>query len=60
MKVILVNPVTKDNKKVLRVERCQQKALSPVGIWPPISLLETATLLRLRGLKDVEIIDGEV
>ncbi|MFC1576261.1 B12-binding domain-containing radical SAM protein [Candidatus Omnitrophota bacterium] len=60
MKVVLVNPVTKDGKKVLRVERCQQKMFSPVGIWPPVSLLEIATSLRSVGAKNVNIIDGEV
>jgi len=60
MKIILLNPITRNKGKVLRVERCQQKILSYIGIWPPITLLEIATYLKCREFNNVEIIDGEV
>ncbi len=60
MKIILLNPVTRNKGKVLRVERCQQKILSYIGIWPPVTLLEIATYLRYRGFNNIEIIDGEI
>lgn len=59
-KVLLVNPVTRNRVRVLRSERCQQKALFNVGIWPPVALLETATYLKYRGFKNIRIIDGEI
>ncbi len=59
-KVLLINPVTKSREKVLRVERCQQKVLSPVGLWPPITLLEIAAHLKYNGFKNIEIIDAEI
>lgn len=59
MKLILVNPLTINKTRVLRVGRCQQKVLSPVGLWPPITLLEIAAKLRKRGFLNTEVIDGE-
>lgn len=59
-KILLINPVTKTNERVLRVERCQQKVLPNIGIWPPITLLEIAAYLKYKGFKNVEIIDGEI
>lgn len=59
-KVLLINPVTKNREKVLRVERCQQKVLSPVGLWPPSTLLEIALYLKYDGFKNIEIIDAEI
>lgn len=59
-KILLVNPVTKTKERVLRVERCQQKVLAPVGIWPPVVLLEIATYLQYNGFKNIEIVDGEI
>lgn len=44
---------------MLRTERCQQKLLAPVGIWPPVTLLEISTFLKHRGFHNIEIIDGE-
>lgn len=60
MKIILLNPVTRNGDRVLRVERCQQKILSYIGAWPPITLLEIAAYLRYQGFNNIEIIDGEV
>lgn len=60
MKIILLNPVTRNGDKVLRVERCQQKMLSYVGAWPPITLLEIAAYLKYREFNNIEIIDGEI
>lgn len=59
-KIVLVNPITRNGRKVLRVERCQQKVSTAVGIWPPVNLLEIATYLKHRGFSEVEIVDGEV
>ena len=59
-KILLVNPVTRNNQKVLRTERCQQKLLLSVGIWPPVTLLEAAIYLKRRGFQNIEIIDGEI
>jgi len=59
-KILLVNPVTRDNTRVLRVERCQQKLFHPVGIWPPITLLEIAVYLKHNSFTDIQIIDGEI
>lgn len=58
-KIVLINPVTKNKVKVLRVERCQQKALPSVGLWPPVTLLEIATYLKYRGFLNLEIIDAQ-
>jgi len=59
-KIILLNPITSNGQRVLRTGRCQQKAFSPIGIWPPIALLETAAALKNKGFDKIEIIDGEV
>lgn len=59
-KILLINPVTRNNVRVLRSERCQQKVLFNVGIWPPVALLEIATYLKYRGFKNIRIIDGEI
>lgn len=59
-KILLINPVTRNGQKVLRAERCQQKLLAPVGIWPPVTLLEISTYLKHRDFQNIEIIDGEV
>jgi len=59
MKITLVNPVTIDGTRVLRVERCQQKIIPTVGNWPPITLLEIAAELKSKEDNDVKIIDGE-
>lgn len=59
-KVLLVNPVTRSNGKVLRVERCQQKVLSCVGLWPPITLLEIAMSLKYSKFNNIEIIDAQI
>ncbi len=59
-KILLCNPVTRSGKKVLRVERCQQKVLPAVGLWPPITLLEIAVYLRHRGFHNIDILDGEI
>jgi len=58
-KIVLINPVTRNKVKVLRVERCQQKALSSVGQWPPVTLLEIATYLKYKGFLNLEIIDAQ-
>lgn len=59
-RILLVLPVTRNGTRVLRVERCQQKVLSHVGIWPPIHLLEIALYLEYVGFHNIEIIDGEI
>lgn len=59
-KILLINPVTRNGQKVLRIERCQQKLLRPVGIWPPVALLEVSASLKYRGFENIEIIDGEI
>jgi radical SAM superfamily enzyme YgiQ (UPF0313 family) len=59
-KILLVNPVTRSGRKVLRVERCQQKLIAPVGIWPPVTLLEASICLKQEGFQNIEIIDGEI
>ncbi len=58
-KIVLLNPVTRNKARVLRVERCQQKALPTVGVWPPVTLLEIATYLKYKGFLNLEIIDAE-
>lgn len=59
MKITLINPVTKSRVRVLRVERCQQKVIPGVGIWPPVTLLEIEAKLREKGFFDIDIIDAE-
>lgn len=59
-KIALVNPVTRKRNKVLRTERCQQKAITAVGIFPPIGLLEIAVYLKHRSFSEIELIDGEI
>lgn len=58
-KIILINPVTRNKVRVLRVERCQQKILPNVGLWPPVTLLEIATYLSYKGYRNLEIVDAE-
>jgi len=59
MKITLVNPVTSNRIKVLRVERCQQKLISALGNWPPITLLEIAATLKQNGFFNIAIIDAQ-
>jgi len=59
MNLVLLNPVTKNRVRVLRVERCQQKILSVVGIWPPITFLEIVAKLKIKDLGHIAVIDGE-
>ncbi len=59
MKIALVNPVTSNRIKVLRVERCQQKLISVLGNWTPITLLEIAATLKQSGFSNITIIDGQ-
>lgn len=59
-KILLINPVARNGQKVLRTERCQQKLLASIGIWPPVTLLEISTYLKHHGFHNIEIIDGEV
>jgi len=59
MKIFLINPVTSNRIKVLRVERCQQKLISVLGNWTPITLLEIAAALKQSGFSNITIIDGQ-
>jgi radical SAM superfamily enzyme YgiQ (UPF0313 family) len=58
-KIVLLNPVTRNKARVLRVERCQQKVLPGVGVWPPVTLLEIAAYLNYKGFLNLEILDAE-
>ncbi|MBU1864218.1 MAG: B12-binding domain-containing radical SAM protein [Candidatus Omnitrophica bacterium] len=58
-RIVLINPTTQSRKKVLRVERCQQRRLFTVGLWPPVTLLEIATYLQYCGYNNIAIIDAE-
>jgi len=56
MKILLLNPVTDNGLRLLRVERCQVKTVS---LWPPLSLAYCASVLKKRGFQDVSIVDAE-
>jgi anaerobic magnesium-protoporphyrin IX monomethyl ester cyclase len=45
MKILLLNPPTKDNKKFIREGRCTQESSLWTTIWPPISLATIGALL---------------
>lgn len=56
MKVLLLNPPTKNNKKFIREGRCTQEQGVWATLWPPISLVMIGAVLEKDG-HDVRIID---
>jgi radical SAM superfamily enzyme YgiQ (UPF0313 family) len=58
MRILLLNPTIKSGEKVLRAERCQGKQI--VGIWPPMGLAYTASVLREGGFDQIKIIDSVI
>ncbi len=55
MKVFLLNPITRNGTRTLRVGRCQGKLM--VGLWPNIEYGYLTTLLRQDGF-EVEFLDA--
>jgi len=49
MKCLLLNPITRNGTKSLRVGRCQGKVI--VGLWPVIEFGYIGTLLRKQGIE---------
>lgn len=60
MKVLLLNPTTISNRKVIRTCRNQVMALEGLGIWPPIDLAEIAGVLRQGGFDQLRILDSVI
>jgi len=60
MKILLLNPVTKEGNKILRSERCQVLAIGGTALWPPIALGYIASVLRENGLVNLKIIDSSI
>jgi anaerobic magnesium-protoporphyrin IX monomethyl ester cyclase len=56
MKILLLNPPTKDNKKFIREGRCTQESTIWTTIWPPVSLATAGALLEREG-HTVKLID---
>jgi radical SAM superfamily enzyme YgiQ (UPF0313 family) len=50
MKVLLLNPPTLENTGFIREGRCTQEMGVWTTIWPPLSLAQTASLLRKTGI----------
>jgi len=49
MKILLLNPPTKDNKKFIREGRCTHEGNIWTALWPPISLATIASVLENDG-----------
>jgi len=49
MKCLLLDPITRNGTKTLRVGRCQGKVI--VGLWPVIEFGYIGTLLRKQGIE---------
>ena len=56
MKILLLNPPTKDNKKFIREGRCTQEQGVWATLWPPISLVTIAAVLEKDG-HEVKVVD---
>ena len=56
MKVLLLNPPARDNKKFIREGRCTQEQGVWATLWPPISLVMIGAVLEKDG-HDVKIFD---
>ena len=56
MKVLLLNPLTLDNKKFIREGRCTQEQGVWATLWPPISLATIGAVLEEDG-HEVRIVD---
>lgn len=56
MKILLLNPPAKDNKKFIREGRCTQESNIWTTTWPPISLATIASILEDEA-HNVKIID---
>lgn len=56
MKLLLLNPPTRDNKKFIREGRCTQEQGVWATLWPPISLVTIGAVLERDG-HEVHIID---
>jgi anaerobic magnesium-protoporphyrin IX monomethyl ester cyclase len=59
MKVLLLNPPSVGNIKMVREGRCMQREAAWTAIWPPISLTTTAALLEREGIQ-TQIVDAVV
>ncbi len=56
MKILLLNPPTRDNKKFIREGRCTQEQGVWATLWPPVSLVTIGAVLEQDG-HEVRIID---
>ncbi len=59
MKMLFLNPPTRDNKKFIREGRCMQLTSSWAAIWPPLSLATLAAIAKGLG-HEVRIVDANV
>ena len=56
MKIFLLNPPTKDDKKFIREGRCTQEQGVWATLWPPISLVTIGAVLEKDG-HEVKVVD---
>ena len=56
MKILLLNPPARDNKKFIREGRCTQEQGVWATLWPPLSLATMGALLEAAG-HVVQIVD---
>lgn len=60
MKVLLINPISKQGELIIRTGRCQTRCLPGIGVYPPIDLAYIATSLKKDSRIQVQICDGAV
>lgn len=59
-KILLLNPVTRAHQSILRAERCQQKILPGMALWPPLSLASIAAVLKPLPSLEIRLTDAEI
>ena len=58
MKIMFVNPPTRDNQRFIREGRCMQSVDSWAAVWPPLTLAILASIAKKYG--EVRLIDWNV
>lgn len=60
-KILLINPISSDEKAFIRIGRCQTQAQPGIECWPPVDLALIATTLReVNGVSDIQLYDAQI
>lgn len=60
-KILLINPIAKDEAAYIRIGRCQTQAQPGIECWPPVDLaLISSALKEVCGVNDVQLYDAQI